>query len=653
MIFSTEKNALVYKRAHETVRIEGWGENALRVRATKNASFSKEDWALGYGTSHAEVTIGERESVIRNGKISATVTNLGNITFYRDGKRILNEFYRSYDIDTPHSPSLKYVAREFRPNGEDYTLSVRFESDDDEQIYGMGQYQDGYFNLKGCSLELAQRNSQVSIPFYISNKGYGFLWNNPAVGNCTFGKNKTEWRAERTRDMDYWIVADDTPKKIEKIYTSVVGRSPVMPENVLGLWQCKLRYRTQEEVIAVAREYARRGVKLDVIVIDFFHWTRQGDFRFDPVYWPDPKEMCDELKKLGVRCMVSIWPTVDRKSENYAVMQERGLLVRTEKGSPQCFDFLGDTVIYDATNPEARQFIWDVCKRNYQDFGIDMYWLDEAEPEYAAYDFDHFRYHIGSVLRTGNIYPRLHAKAFYEGQTAAGQKDICNLLRSAWVGSQKYATVVWSGDVYGNFQSLRDQFAAGLNMGIAGIPWWTTDIAGFFADTSRPGYKELLLRWFEYSVYCPVLRMHGDKGPFMPTGLDDRDWGGGMCHSGLPNEIWSFGEDVYEVLKGYCETRENMKPYLMRLNREAARNGSPLMRPMFYEFPDDPECWKAEWQYMLGDKLLVAPVLEEGAREKTLYLPAGKWKAKGKVYEGGRWITVDAPLEYIPVFEKM
>ena len=653
MVLQAEKNVLVYRRGYETVRVEGWGENALRVRSTKNASFSKEDWALGYGASRAVVTVGEHSAVIENGKISARVTDRGHITFYRDGKPILNEYYRAFDIDTPHSPSMKYMAREFRPNGEDYSLTVRFESDDDERVYGMGQYQDGYLNLKGCSLELAQRNSQISIPFYISSKGYGFLWNNPAVGNCTFGKNKTEWHAERTRDMDYWIVADDTPKKIERIYTSVVGRSPVMPENVLGLWQCKLRYRTQEEVIAVAREYARRGVKLDVIVIDFFHWTRQGDFRFDPKYWPDPKAMCAELKKLGVRCMVSIWPTVDRKSENYADMQEKGLLVRTEKGSPQCFDFLGDTVIYDATNPEARKFVWNICKRNYQDCGVDMYWLDEAEPEYVAYDYDHFRYHIGSVLRTGNIYPRLHAKAFYDGQTAAGQKDVCNLLRCAWVGSQKYATVVWSGDIYGNFQSLRDQFAAGLNMGVAGIPWWTTDTGGFFVDTSLPGYKELLLRWFEFSVYCPILRMHGDKGPYTPKGLDDRDWGGGMCHSGLPNEIWSFGEEVYEVLKGYCEEREKMKPYLMRLNREASRNGSPLMRPMFYEFPDDPECWKAEWQYMFGDKLLVAPVLEEGAREKTLYLPAGKWRAKGKVYEGGQWITVEAPLEYIPVFEKM
>lgn len=653
MVLQAEKNVLVYRRGYETVRVEGWGENALRVRSTKNASFSKEDWALGYGASRAVVTVGEHSAVIENGKISARVTDRGHITFYRDGKPILNEYYRAFDIDTPHSPSMKYMAREFRPNGEDYSLTVRFESDDDERVYGMGQYQDGYLNLKGCSLELAQRNSQISIPFYISSKGYGFLWNNPAVGNCTFGKNKTEWHAERTRDMDYWIVADDTPKKIERIYTSVVGRSPVMPENVLGLWQCKLRYRTQEEVIAVAREYARRGVKLDVIVIDFFHWTRQGDFRFDPEYWPDPKAMCAELKKLGVRCMVSIWPTVDRKSENYADMQEKGLLVRTEKGSPQCFDFLGDTVIYDATNPEARKFVWNICKRNYQDCGVDMYWLDEAEPEYVAYDYDHFRYHIGSVLRTGNIYPRLHAKAFYDGQTAAGQKDVCNLLRCAWVGSQKYATVVWSGDIYGNFQSLRDQFAAGLNMGVAGIPWWTTDTGGFFVDTSLPGYKELLLRWFEFSVYCPILRMHGDKGPYTPKGLDDRDWGGGMCHSGLPNEIWSFGEEVYEVLKGYCEEREKMKPYLMRLNREASRNGSPLMRPMFYEFPDDPECWKAEWQYMFGDKLLVAPVLEEGAREKTLYLPAGKWRAKGKVYEGGQWITVEAPLEYIPVFEKM
>lgn len=653
-MFYEKDGKLFFRRRGETVCIFGQGVNGLRVRATMNENFVDTDWAIEGAAVPSDIKIGTDAS-ITNGKISASVTPLGQIRFFKDGKCVLEEYYRHYEYDSPHTPSLRILAREFKGiRGGAHTLTVRFESNDGEKIYGMGQYQQPYLDLKGCSLELAQRNSQVSVPFALSSLGYGFLWNNPAVGRVTFGKNLTEWRAECVRQCDYWITADDTPKKILKNYTGIVGRAPEFPENAMGLWQCKLRYRTQEEVLEVAREYHRRNIPLDVIVIDFFHWTRQGDWRFDEKYWPDPAAMVRELKSYGTRCMVSVWPTVDKKSENFAEMNDRGLLVRPERGS-QCFDFLGDSMIYDATNPESRGYIWEKCRANYFERGIDMFWLDEAEPEYPVYDFDNFRYHIGTDLEAGNIYPRCHAQAFYEGQKASGQKDICNLLRCAWVGSQKYAAVVWSGDILGNFASLRDQFAAGLEMGIAGIPWWTTDIGGFFVDVKEEGHKELLLRWFEYAVFCPVLRMHGDKGPSDIPPLDEREFGGGFCHTGLPNEIWSYGEEIYEVLKKYVLLRVKMKPYIKEIMREASENGSPVMRTMFYEFPDDAECWNAEDQYMFGYKYLVAPVLYAGVRERKVYLPAGNWKdiRNGKVYKGARYIDTSAPVEEIPVFEKM
>ena len=518
----------------------------------------------------------------------------------------------------------------------------------------MGQYQQDMLDLKGCTLELAQRNSQASVPFALSSLGYGFLWNDPAVGQVTFGKNMTEWTAESVKECDYWITVGDTPKEILKNYTELVGRAPAFPENAAGLWQCKLRYRTQEEVLEVAREYHRRGIPLDVIVIDFFHWTRQGDWKFDPVYWPDPAAMVRELKSYGTRCMISIWPTVDKKSENFAAMRDAGLLVRPERGT-QCFDFLGDSYIYDATDPAARAFIWEKCRQNYFADGIDMFWLDEAEPEYTVYDFDNYRYHSGTVLQTGNIYPLCHALTLVERLRVAGQTDICNLIRCVWVGSQKYGAVLWSGDILGNFASLRDQYAAGLNVGIAGIPWWTTDIGGFFVDVKDPAHKELLLRWFEFATFCPVLRMHGDKGPADIPALDDREWGGGFCHTGLPNELWSYGEDVYRVLERYVRLRLSLKPYILQTMREASENGSPVMRTMFYEFPDDARCWDIADQYMFGSRYLVAPVLYAGVSERSVYLPAGRWKAVfgGEVYEGGTTISVSAPPDVIPVFEKL
>ena len=219
-------------------------------------------------------------------------------------------------------------------------------------------------DLKGCTLELAQRNSQISIPFALSSLGYGFLWNTPAIGRATFGNNYTEWHAEAVKEMDYWITVGDTPAEIEEKYTSVTGRAPVMPEHLLGLWQCKLRYRTQEEVLSVARKYHELGIPLDVIVIDFFHWTRQGDWQFDPEYWPDPRAMCDELHAMGTKVMVSVWPTVDKKSVNYYELLERGLLVRTERGGGQTYDYQGDCTEIDVTNPEARAFLWEKCRKN-------------------------------------------------------------------------------------------------------------------------------------------------------------------------------------------------------------------------------------------------------------------------------------------------
>ena len=653
-MFEIRDNMLQISRNGETVVIYAQGQDALRVRATMNCAFDDRDWALeGAPIGNADIRLEGDGAVITNGALSARVDRLGKIRFYKNGVQILEEYYRCYEYDMPHTPSLRIVAREYKPiRGGDYEFTLRFEAQR-EKLYGMGQYQQDCLDLKGCTLELAQRNSQASVPFLLSSLGYGFLFNQPAVGKATFAKNVTEWHVESVRQLDYWITVG-TPKQILANYTALAGRAPEFPENALGLWQCKLRYRTQEEVLSVAREYHRRGIPLDVIVIDFFHWTRQGEWKFDPVYWPDPAAMVRELKSYGIRCMISVWPTVDKKSENFAEMRQKGLLIRPERGS-QCFDFLGDSYLYDATNPAAQAYLWDKCRRNYFEDGIDMFWLDEAEPEYTAYDFDNYRYYLGTDLQVGNVYPVMHAKAFWDGQTAAGQKDICNLIRCAWAGSQKYGVVLWSGDIIGNFETLRDQFAAGLNVSLAGIPWWTTDIGGFFVDVTAPGHKELLIRWFEWATFCPVLRLHGDKGPCESAPLDDRDWGGGFCHTGRDNELWSYGEDVYEILKHYVAVREQMKPYLKEVMREASENGSPVMRAMFYEFPDDPMCWEADEQYMFGSRYLVAPVLYAGMAERDVYLPAGKWKnmATGEVLAGGQKVTVAAPLEVIPVFEKL
>ena len=649
----TRDNLLIYRYRNETVHVEPWGANAVRVRATKNPAFPENDWALASRPSaQAEITVSPEGTGLTNGKIRLSLSNNGKITVYNQkDERILEE-------DTRKFCALKIEAREFRPiPGGDYHLTARFQSlDPNERIYGMGQYQQPYLNLKGTDLELAHRNSQASVPFMISSLGYGLLWNNPAVGRAVFGKNVTSLEAFSTQALDYWIVAGDTPAELIEAYGSVAGTVPMMPEYGLGFWQCKLRYQIQEELLHVAREYKRQGLPIDVIVIDFFHWPHQGDWKFDPAYWPDPKAMIEELKSMGIQLMVSIWPTVETDSENYEEMLENGYLIRCDRGVDTSFIFLDkNTLPFDATNPEARGYVWAKVKEHYYDAGVRLFWLDEAEPEYNIYDFDNYRYYSGPCLQTGNIYPSCYSQAFYDGMKAAGQTNIVNLVRCAWAGSQKYGALVWSGDIPSTFGSMKNQLAAGLNMGIAGIPWWTTDIGGFYGgDPTNPEFQELFIRWFQWGAFCPVMRLHGDREPRQPQ---YGTTGGYFCASGADNEVWSYGPEAFEICKKYLRLREEMRDYTRKLMEEAHTKGLPLMRAMFVEFPDDPVCWELEEQYMYGDKYLVAPILNLGQRARKVYLPSGcDWRLSDgsqQIFSGGQWTEVRAPLDTMPVFERV
>ena len=654
-IIREENGRLTVCYNNETMWIEPWGENALRVRACKQCQMPTEDWALmNRGNYPAEIQVTSEGASIRNGSITAKVSRAGVLTFVnQEGKVLLEEYVRNRsDMRSPKCSALDIDAREFQPIlGGDYSLTARFESDPNERLYGMGQYQQPYLNLKGCELELAHRNSQASVPFLVSSLGYGFLWNNPGVGSVTFGKNLTSWHAVSTKVLDYWITAGDTPAQIEEQYAAVTGTVPMMPDYGMGFWQCKLRYQTQEELLSVAREYKRRGLPISVIVIDFFHWPYEGEWKFDPEHWPVPDAMVRELKEMGIELMVSVWPTVDYRSENFREMKEKGYLINTDRGFPNGLRFLNDSLHYDATHPGAREYVWGKIKEHYYDKGIKIFWLDEAEPEYSVYDFDNYRYHLGPNVQIGNIYPKCYAQTFYEGMEAQGQKNIVNLLRCAWAGSQKYGALVWSGDIHSSFESLRNQFAAGLNMGMAGIPWWTTDIGGFHGgDPSDPAFREVLVRWFQYGAFCPVMRLHGDRMPHQkPLGTER----GGRCPSGGDNEVWSFGEEAYEICKKYLFLRERMRPYTEKAMAQAHEKGTPVMRPLFYGYPQDSQTWEVEDQYLYGDHILVAPVMYAGQTSRQVYLPEGAvwtnvWTREE--FLGGQTILVDAPLDRIPLF---
>lgn len=672
-----ENNRLIIAEGRSQVWIEPWGPNSLRIRMSGEPNMDENDWALTeimekipadisfetidvtdpwyQGDEFAKYHQTGTQAKLVNGKITAKVSHEGWISFYNQkGELLTEEYWRNRNRINRYCVPLRVDARELKPiqGSTDFELTARFEAFEGEKIFGMGQYQEKNLDKKGACLELAHRNSQASVPFMISNRGYGFLWNNPAIGTATFGTNKTEWYAKSTKKLDYFITAGDTPAELEAQYSLATGRTPMMPEYGLGYWQCKLRYRNQEELLAVAREHKKRGLPMDAIVVDFFHWTMQGEFKFEPRDWPDPEQMVKELKELGIETVVSVWPTIDERSENFGKMNDLGYLVTADRGNSNHMTWMGNTVFYDATHPGAQKFVWERCRENYYKKGIRCFWLDEAEPEYGPYDFDNYRYYAGTALQCTNTYPVGYAKGFYDGQKAEGEEEIMSLVRCAWAGSQKYAVLTWSGDIYSSFRSMREQLQAGLNMGIAGIPWWTSDIGGFLGgNISDPAFQELLVRWFEWGAFCPVFRMHGERSPWYEREEEFID-GVRQLTSGQDNEVWSFGEDNYQILSKYLFIREKLRPYIRECMKAASESGAPVMRPLFYDFPEDKTCWEIEDSYMFGPDLLVSPVMSAGAVEREIYLPAGSTWTDAytkKTYDGGQKITVPAPIDIIPV----
>ena len=670
MFFTRTDRGFLFKRGKETVLIEAWGPSAVRVRASEygagvdGSPFSNKDWALlDPPEGIASVTqLSEEQAVMKVGSLCVHMDAFGKMVFRNSrGETLLREYYRTWErgVDFSSPESLDQVvmvrshAREYKAEGAAYRIHLRFEADDDEMLFGMGQYQQHQLNRKGAVMELKPFNTQAPVPFVISSKGYGFLFNNPGVGRVSFGTGMTDWELEQTRQIDYWICAGDTPAEIHDQYMLATGTPPEMPDFGLGFWQCKLRYQTQEELLQVAREYKRRGLPLKVIVVDYFHWPQQGEWRFDERYWPEPEKLVQELEAMGIRLMVSVWPTVDQKARDFRYMKDHDLLVRVEKGVPFTMDCFGSENFMDPTNPETRAYWWSRCKANYFDKGIGIFWLDEAEPEYTAADFDLYRYHVGPAKETACWYPVQYARTFYDGMRAAGVENPVNLIRCAWAGSQRYGALAWSGDVPSTFTQLRNQISAGLSMGIAGIPWWTADIGGFHGGNPEdPAFRELLIRWFQFGTFCPVMRLHGDREPHRPPlGAD----GGGMCPSGADNEIWSYGPEAEAILTKFILLREGLKDYIALAMHEAHTRGTPVMKPLFYDCPEDRQCWLTEDEFLFGHDLLIAPVYTQGARERSVYFPAGHdWTDvfTGAVYTGGTACSVGIPLDRTGCFAR-
>lgn len=628
----------------EIVRIEAYGESCLRVRSTRNNKISDEGNTLLPKTeSNPQVVSDGSCAEIINGHISAKLYKVWGgyrMEFFRDGRKILSTREEG-------DPQNKYRHVE----GDNYRIKIVFDANEGEHIYGLGQEQEDQFDRKGCTSELLHYNTKSALPIIYSSLGYGFFWNNPAPGRCECTYNHTCWCADSAYQADYLIFAEETPAKVMEIYARLTGLSPKMPYWAAGFWQCKLRYESQDDLMEVAREYKKRNIPIDAIVIDYFHWTEQGEWQFDPELWPDPEGMCAELKEMGIHPVVSIWPTINPASKNYHYMSENNMLVRNENGQFGTFDFYGQQTFIDPSNPECRKFVWQKVKENYYSKGIKTFWLDEAEPEVHPQQFNNLKFYVGNGAQKAMLYPYYYAKTFYDGLKEEGE-EVVSLTRAAYPGSQKFGVVVWNGDIPSTFKALYQSITSGLSMSMCGIPWWNSDIGGFHQGDIESGYfRELIVRWFQFGLFCPVMRLHGarkrtknqvDRHP----GVKER--------SGGDNEIWSFGERNYPILKKLIELRERLKPYIIRHMDIAAENGSPIMRPMFFDYYDDEVCYTLEDQYMFGEDILFAPIYKEGETSRKVYLPKGQWirTADKTLHEGGGFIECHAEIDEFIAFVK-
>ena len=657
-LFSEVDGALEVRDAHELLRIEPWGADSVRVRAAQYRLPTESHGALEDAApagSLGLIDIAHDRATIVVGTLTVSVDfdralayPEPSIRFSRTstGEELLAEQREHFWLPG---------ARVFLGHRSGaYEIHQQFAAYDGEKLFGLGQRTHGRLDIKGLSLDLLQRNAEVNIPFVLSSRGYGLLWNVPATGRVEFSENATRWSAGQAREIDYWITGAPTPADILARYADATGHSPELPDWASGFWQSKLRYRNQDELLEVAREYHRRGLPLSVIVSDFFHWSAMGDYRFDEAEWPDVPAMVAELRELGVELMVSIWPTVSPLSENFADYRDSGLLVGADQGVEfsQTIQDKGMAVpmpvgFYDPTNPATRQYVWDLVRRNYLEQGIRVFWLDASEPELNPANPDNLVLWAGPGAEVAQIYPRENARLFAEGMESAGEPGTVLLSRSAWAGSQRYGAAVWSGDIPATWGSLATQIRAGLGIAISGIPWWTTDIGGFHGgNASDPAYQELVIRWFQYGVFCPLFRLHGDREPRLPTGYE---------MTGGPNEVWSFGEQALGLISETLRLRERLRPYIHEQMRLASQTGLPPMRPLFVDHPDDAEAWAIEDEFLFGPDILVAPITAAGQLARDVYLPAGTaWTNAwtGEKTEGGCTIVVDAPIERIPVFTR-
>ncbi len=626
-----QSDGAIFTMKTGTLRIQLCSDSVVHVLYSPTSSFPpsrpdpvviKTTWPITKFTTQSD----DDSVTLATSQLKIVVARKDGAITYRDmdGKQLVEEGTRKL---TP-----------VRVNGED---TYRAESSvniygSHEALYGLGQHQAGVWNYRGESVDISQDNSNIAVPFLVSSNGYGIFWNNDSRSrfNNRFA-NYLYISSEVADVIDYYFFYGPELDNVIADYRELTGQAPLFGKWAYGFWQCKNRYKSQDEILGVARKYRALHIPVDNIVQDWFWWNRKGEFVFNKNY-PDPKGMIDELHRENFHLMISIWPFFEPGSANYDFAEKKGWFVDKFKFARPPYHADG-MALYDASNAEARKFYWDQVNKGLFNIGADAWWMDTNEPETESLEENiQLGHHlaIGSGDRYVNVYPLLDTAAVYDGQrSTSDRKRVYILSRSAFAGSQRNAVTAWSGDLVSDWFTYRRQIPAGLNFALSGIPYWTTDIGGFvFGSPTDPAFRELFVRWFQYGTFNPILRVHGTRKP------DE-------------NELWSYGPDAQKILVSFDRLRYRLLPYTYSLAWKTTNEGYTPMRPLVMDFRSDVRAQNTGDQFMYGPAFLVSPVTEPAATSRRVYLPKAKWYDfwNGASVEGAREISAEAPLEKLPL----
>jgi alpha-D-xyloside xylohydrolase len=543
-------------------------------------------------------------------------------------------------FDLKGNPILQEASREV-PAPSGVGVKQSFVLAPGERIYGLGQHQSGIWNYRGTTVHLQQRNMEVALPVLVSSKGYGVLWDNPAITDVDVGKldeRILSWTSEVGRAVDYYFLLGPAADGVIQDYRALTGAVPMMGRWLWGFWQCKEHYASQEELTNVVAEYRKRGVPLDGIIQDWQYWPKRGwgSHEFDPARYPRPTEMLRDLHAMHTHVMISVWARFDAGARNYNELKRAGALYATALPGFSFFDPKETNKYYDPFNPTARKIYWRQINNELFKLGIDGWWLDASEPELSIHWGEYRNYHtaLGPAVDVFNAFPLMHTIGVYQGQRAAtSAKRVAILTRSAWAGQQRNAAITWSGDIRGRWDVFAKQIPAGLNFSISGIPYWNTDIGGFFgAKLNDPKYQELFTRWFQFGAFCPMFRVHGTDAP---------------------KEIWRWDEPTQKIWEKFVDLRYRLLPYIYSVSWQVTSDGGTMMRPLMMDFVSDPQALDIGSQYLFGPALMVCPVTQSGVTNWSVYLPGqSAWYDfwTGQRVAGGQRVNAAAPIDSMPLF---